>query len=45
MTTEDFVINEYLYHDDPIRGFGLSSLIRSDIDGVVNLGFEFRLDD
>ncbi len=39
VTTEDFVINEYIYHDDPIRGFGLSEHIRGDIDSVVWQGF------
>ncbi len=39
VVTEDFVINEYIYHDDPIRGFGLSEHIRGDIDAVVNLAF------
>ena len=40
VTTEDFVINEYLYHDDRIRGFGLSGIESGDIDDVVNLGFD-----
>ena len=40
-TTENFVINEYIYLDDPVVGLKLNYHVNDDIDGLVINGFVY----
>lgn len=41
-TTENFVLNEYAYTDDPTFGFRQSYVVNDNIDGVVSEGFGYN---